>query len=80
MINLSSINVFLVHKALLLFKFNAVDKYAGFRVPFSLFSLLFLIHMSNLQVYVIRANDLNEVDGALSLLNLETLTKQSDAG
>lgn len=46
---------------------------------FLCFSLASLIH-ANLQVYVIRANDLNEVDGALSLLNLETLTKQSDAG
>jgi len=31
-------------------------------------------------VYVIRTNDLTDVDGALSLLNLEVLTKQSDAG
>lgn len=46
---------------------------------FLCFSLASLIR-ANLQVYVIRANDLNEVDGALSLLNLETLTKQSDAG
>lgn len=29
---------------------------------------------------MIRANDLTEVDGALSLLNLEVLTKQSNAG
>ncbi|XP_019185517.1 PREDICTED: B3 domain-containing protein Os01g0234100-like isoform X3 [Ipomoea nil] len=31
------------------------------------------------KVYVIRTNDLTDVDGALSLLNLEVLTKQSDA-
>ncbi|KAG9145307.1 hypothetical protein Leryth_008233 [Lithospermum erythrorhizon] len=30
-------------------------------------------------VYVIRANDLDEVDGALSLLNLDSLTKQLEA-
>ena len=35
--------------------------------------------LSRLQVLVIRANDLTEVDGALSLLNLDTLAKQSDA-
>lgn len=34
---------------------------------------------SHLQVLVIRTNDLTEVDGALSLLNLDTLAKQSDA-
>ncbi|KAG5623967.1 hypothetical protein H5410_009185 [Solanum commersonii] len=33
----------------------------------------------NITVYVIRANDLKEVDGALSLLNLDAPTKQSDA-
>nr|GMC60455.1 B3 domain-containing protein Os01g0234100-like [Ipomoea batatas] len=31
------------------------------------------------KVYVIRTNDLTDVDGALSLLNLEVLTKQNDA-
>lgn len=31
-------------------------------------------------MYVIRTNDLTDVDGALSLLNLEVLTKQNDAG
>lgn len=31
-------------------------------------------------MYVIRANDLKEVDGALSLLNLDAPAKLSDAG
>lgn len=31
-------------------------------------------------MYIIRANDLTEVDGALGLLNLDCQTKQSDAG
>nr|GMC91466.1 B3 domain-containing protein Os01g0234100-like [Ipomoea batatas] len=38
-----------------------------------------LVSTERLKVYVIRANDLTEVDGALSLLNLEVLTKQSNA-
>lgn len=33
-----------------------------------------------MQVYVIRANDLNEVDGALGLLNLDAPIKQNVAG
>ncbi|XP_027154044.1 B3 domain-containing protein Os01g0234100-like [Coffea eugenioides] len=38
-----------------------------------------LIGPTTFKVLVIRANDLTEVDGALSLLNLDTLAKQSDA-
>ncbi|KAL7094499.1 hypothetical protein ACP275_11G107100 [Erythranthe tilingii] len=38
-----------------------------------------LIEPCRLKVYVIRANDLTEVDGALSLLILDSQTKQSDA-
>jgi hypothetical protein len=33
-----------------------------------------------MQVYVIRANDLTEVDGALGLLNLDAQIKQNIAG
>ncbi|KAK6798431.1 hypothetical protein RDI58_006134 [Solanum bulbocastanum] len=35
--------------------------------------------LGRIMVYVIRANDLKEVDGALSLLNLDAPAKQSDA-
>ncbi|KAJ8567245.1 hypothetical protein K7X08_019453 [Anisodus acutangulus] len=38
-----------------------------------------LVEPTRFKVYVIRANDLKEVDGALSLLNLDAPTKQSDA-
>lgn len=38
-----------------------------------------LVEPTRFKVYVIRANDLKEVDGALSLLNLDVPTKQSDA-
>ncbi|GAA0164928.1 hypothetical protein LIER_20454 [Lithospermum erythrorhizon] len=38
-----------------------------------------LIAPITFKVYVIRANDLDEVDGALSLLNLDSLTKQLEA-
>ncbi|KZV41509.1 hypothetical protein F511_22061 [Dorcoceras hygrometricum] len=38
-----------------------------------------LIGPCRFKVYIIRANDLTEVDGALSLLTLESQTKQSDA-
>uniref|UniRef100_A0A5B6YKD2 TF-B3 domain-containing protein n=1 Tax=Davidia involucrata TaxID=16924 RepID=A0A5B6YKD2_DAVIN len=38
-----------------------------------------LVEPNKLKVYVIRANDLAEVDGALSLLNLDAHTKQNDA-
>ncbi|GAA0162217.1 hypothetical protein LIER_18356 [Lithospermum erythrorhizon] len=38
-----------------------------------------LIAPIKFKVYVIRANDMNEVDGALSLLNLDSLSKQLDA-
>ncbi|VFQ75291.1 unnamed protein product [Cuscuta campestris] len=38
-----------------------------------------LIASDRFKVYVIRTNDLTDVDGALSLLNLEVLAKQSDA-
>ncbi|KAK4488374.1 hypothetical protein RD792_004135 [Penstemon davidsonii] len=38
-----------------------------------------LIEPCKFKVYIIRANDLNEVDGALSLLILDSQTKQSDA-
>ncbi|KAL3813611.1 hypothetical protein ACJIZ3_014879 [Penstemon smallii] len=38
-----------------------------------------LIEPCRFKVYIIRANDLTEVDGALSLLNLDSHTKQSDA-
>ncbi|KAJ0096294.1 hypothetical protein Patl1_28717 [Pistacia atlantica] len=34
----------------------------------------------SLKVYIIRANDFSEVDGALGLLNLDAHTKQNDAG
>ncbi|KAL3525699.1 hypothetical protein ACH5RR_014071 [Cinchona calisaya] len=37
-----------------------------------------LIGPTTFKVLIIRANDLTEVDGALSLLNLDTLAKQSD--
>jgi hypothetical protein len=33
-----------------------------------------------MQVYIIRANDLTEVDGALCLLNLDAQIKQNVAG
>lgn len=33
-----------------------------------------------LKVYIIRANDLTEVDGALGLLNLDSYTKHNDSG
>ncbi|XP_073151726.1 B3 domain-containing protein Os01g0234100-like isoform X1 [Henckelia pumila] len=46
----------------------------------NLFLWLFLRDIFTLHlVYIIRANDLNEVDGALSLLILDSQTKQSDA-
>ncbi|XP_004232039.1 B3 domain-containing protein Os01g0234100 [Solanum lycopersicum] len=38
-----------------------------------------LVEPTRFKVYVIRANDLKEVDGALSLLNLDAPAKQSDA-
>lgn len=38
-----------------------------------------LIGPCRFKVYIIRANDLTEVDGALSLLTLESQTKQNDA-
>ncbi|XP_060193913.1 B3 domain-containing protein Os01g0234100-like isoform X2 [Lycium barbarum] len=38
-----------------------------------------LVEPTRFKVYVIRANDLKEVDGALSLLNLDAPPKQSDA-
>ncbi|XP_073293896.1 B3 domain-containing protein Os01g0234100-like isoform X2 [Primulina huaijiensis] len=38
-----------------------------------------LVGPCSFKVYIIRANDLTEVDGALSLLTLEYQTKQSDA-
>ncbi|KZV39754.1 hypothetical protein F511_08216 [Dorcoceras hygrometricum] len=38
-----------------------------------------LIGSCRFKVYIIRANELNEVDGALSLLILDSQTKQSDA-
>ncbi|XP_016462177.2 B3 domain-containing protein Os01g0234100 [Nicotiana tabacum] len=38
-----------------------------------------LVAPTRFKVYVIRANDLKEVDGALSLLNLDAPPKQSDA-
>ncbi|XP_075514906.1 B3 domain-containing protein Os01g0234100-like isoform X1 [Primulina tabacum] len=38
-----------------------------------------LIGPCKFKVYIIRANDLTEVDGALSLLTLESQTKQNDA-
>ncbi|CAN4082890.1 unnamed protein product [Withania somnifera] len=38
-----------------------------------------LVEPTRFKMYVIRENDLKEVDGALSLLNLDALTKQSDA-
>ncbi|KAK6128682.1 hypothetical protein DH2020_037570 [Rehmannia glutinosa] len=38
-----------------------------------------LIEPCRFKVYIIRANDLTEVDGALSLLILDSQTKQSDA-
>nr|XP_043607284.1 B3 domain-containing protein Os01g0234100-like [Erigeron canadensis] len=37
-----------------------------------------LVDPFKFKVYIIRANDLNEVDGALGLLNLEARTPQSD--
>ncbi|MCD9644775.1 hypothetical protein HAX54_033209 [Datura stramonium] len=38
-----------------------------------------LVEPTRFKMYVIRANDLKEVDGALSLLNLDAPAKQSDA-
>ncbi|CAN4079650.1 unnamed protein product [Withania somnifera] len=38
-----------------------------------------LVEPTRFKMYVVRANDLKEVDGALSLLNLDAPTKQSDA-
>ncbi|KAF4380787.1 hypothetical protein F8388_017141 [Cannabis sativa] len=38
-----------------------------------------LVEPTKFKVYVIRANDLTEVDGALGLLNLDCQSKQSDA-
>ncbi|KAA8531707.1 hypothetical protein F0562_006576 [Nyssa sinensis] len=38
-----------------------------------------LVEANKFKVYIVRANDLAEVDGALSLLNLDTHTKQNDA-
>ncbi|XWS33630.1 hypothetical protein CRYUN_Cryun22dG0099300 [Craigia yunnanensis] len=43
--------------------------------------LLFqLVEPTKFKVYIIRANDLTELDGALGLLNLDAHTKQSDSG
>ncbi|CAL5369506.1 unnamed protein product [Camellia sinensis] len=39
-----------------------------------------LVESNKFKVYIVRANDLTEVDGALSLLNLDSLTKQNDSG
>ncbi|KAK9039654.1 hypothetical protein V6N11_014850 [Hibiscus sabdariffa] len=39
-----------------------------------------LVEPTKFKIYIIRANDLNELDGALGLLNLDAHTKQSDAG
>ncbi|CAL5324668.1 B3 domain-containing protein Os01g0234100-like [Camellia sinensis] len=39
-----------------------------------------LVESNKFKVYIVRANDLTEVDGALSLLNLDALTKQNDSG
>lgn len=39
-----------------------------------------LVGPNKLKVYIIRANDLTEVDGALSLLNLDAHKKQNDTG
>ncbi|EOX91385.1 AP2/B3-like transcriptional factor family protein isoform 2 [Theobroma cacao] len=39
-----------------------------------------LVEPTKFKVYIIRANDLTELDGALGLLNLDAHTKQSDAG
>ncbi|KAL5557028.1 hypothetical protein UlMin_039264 [Ulmus minor] len=38
-----------------------------------------LVEPTKFKVYIIRANDLTEVDGALGLLNLDSHTKQNDA-
>ncbi|KAL4355099.1 hypothetical protein GQ457_06G040390 [Hibiscus cannabinus] len=38
-----------------------------------------LVEPTKFKIYIIRANDLNELDGALGLLNLDAHTKQSDA-
>ncbi|XP_021275029.1 B3 domain-containing protein Os01g0234100-like isoform X2 [Herrania umbratica] len=38
-----------------------------------------LVEPTKFKVYIIRANDLTELDGALGLLNLDAHTKQSDA-
>ncbi|KAB2057952.1 hypothetical protein ES319_A11G202700v1 [Gossypium barbadense] len=38
-----------------------------------------LVEPTKFKIYIIRANDLNELDGALGLLNLDAYTKQSDA-
>ncbi|XP_057481556.1 B3 domain-containing protein Os01g0234100-like isoform X3 [Actinidia eriantha] len=39
-----------------------------------------LVETNKFKVYVVRANDLTEVDGALGLLNLDAHIKQNDAG
>ncbi|XP_057491774.1 B3 domain-containing protein Os01g0234100-like [Actinidia eriantha] len=39
-----------------------------------------LVEPNKFKVYVVRANDLTEVDGALGLLNLDAHIKQSDTG
>ncbi|CAK9166486.1 unnamed protein product [Ilex paraguariensis] len=38
-----------------------------------------LMEPNKFKVYIIRANDLTDVDGALSLLNLDALTKQNES-
>ncbi|XAR73979.1 hypothetical protein NMG60_11008123 [Bertholletia excelsa] len=38
-----------------------------------------LVEPNKFKVYIVRANDLTEVDGALSLLNLDAVTKSSEA-